>query len=135
VWAAVAVALLVTGCRHGDALAALRRMPEASLRYPGATAVVVTSQTPGPPPEGGRAEAGPVLHVREEARAASEQEVVAFFDGELERRGWHRDAPLPPRIGFVASVVWRRTGRVFVLDVARGPGGLAEITTTLGYGG
>jgi hypothetical protein len=124
------MSVLLTGCRHRDHLASIERMPEAALRYPGATDVVVTSQTPRPLPDGG-GRGGAGMYTESRVRASA-TDIIGFYDRALSARRWVRDLDPPgPGSGGFAEALWHKGDLNFNLTLSHGPNGSTVILAVL----
>ena len=111
--AAVLLCLFCAACVFDDygPIEALRKMPEASLYYPGSKVVdeVSNPRTSGPDGQHGASYGHNV------AVNGSPDDVVAFYDRELTARGWTRGTGIGA--SGLADASWRKPGFSFVVVI------------------
>jgi hypothetical protein len=128
--AALALAVVLVGaCTRPGAVERLERMPEARLRYPGATVVGASAVPAAEAPTGGKVSA----HVfADETTRDAPASILAWYGTELTARGWRETTDAPgPGIGVVAQGTWSKGDRRYVVVVRREARGDTRFTTTL----
>lgn len=115
--ALVVLCLVSSGCLSDD-IGPLRRLPEATLYYPGAKVVYENAHGRNIGPDG----QGPASYGHFLAVNATPDEVIAFYDRELKARGWTKSAKSLSIVD-LSEGLWTKPGLYMSVDTQHPPDG------------